>query len=84
MRAALTFVLCLCATMTFAAQAKKAPTADEMMKTINRTPRLASATPKLNTDIATYHNTGQFWKWTPDAFLAMPTYIEMKGKWAKP
>lgn len=25
----------------------------------------------------------QFWKWTPEAYLAMPTYADMKGKWAR-
>ena len=36
-----------------------------------------------NTVIATYPSVSQFWKWTPEAFMAMPTYQEMKGKWAK-
>ncbi len=36
-----------------------------------------------NTVIASYPNTGQFWKWTPEAFMAMPSYSDMKGKWAK-
>jgi branched-chain amino acid transport system substrate-binding protein len=36
-----------------------------------------------NTVIATYPSTSQFWKWGPDAYLAMPPYAEMKGKWAK-
>jgi branched-chain amino acid transport system substrate-binding protein len=34
-----------------------------------------------NTPIATYPNTSQFWTWTPDAFMAMPPYAELKGKW---
>jgi branched-chain amino acid transport system substrate-binding protein len=34
-----------------------------------------------NTVIASYPNTGQFWKWSPDAFMAMPAYGDMKGKW---
>ena len=36
-----------------------------------------------NTVIATYPNTSQFWKWTPQAYLAMPSYIDMKEKWAR-
>ena len=36
-----------------------------------------------NTVIATYPNTSQFWKWSPEAYLAMPTYADMKGKWVK-
>jgi len=36
-----------------------------------------------NTVIATYPNVGQFWKWAPEAYLAMPSYVEMKGKWTK-
>ena len=36
-----------------------------------------------NTPIASYPNTSQFWTWTPDAFMAMPSYVELKGKWAK-
>jgi branched-chain amino acid transport system substrate-binding protein len=36
-----------------------------------------------NTPIASYPNTSQFWTWTPDAFMAMPSYLELKGKWAK-
>jgi len=36
-----------------------------------------------NTPIASYSNTSQFWTWTPDAYMAMPSYLELKGKWAK-
>ena len=36
-----------------------------------------------NTSIAVYPNTTQFWKWAPDAYLAMTPYAELKGKWAK-
>ncbi len=36
-----------------------------------------------NTVVAAYPNSGQFWKWSPDAFLSMPAYGDMKGKWAK-
>ncbi len=35
-----------------------------------------------NTVIATYPNTSQFWKWTPEAYLALPSYIDMRGRWA--
>ena len=33
--------------------------------------------------LKTYQNVSQFWKWTPEKFMEMPTYPEMKGKWAK-
>jgi len=36
-----------------------------------------------NTVIATYPGVSQFWKWTPEAYMAMPAYQELKGKWAK-
>ena len=36
-----------------------------------------------NIPVASYPNTHQFWKWTPEQFMAMPSYLEMKGKWAK-
>jgi len=36
-----------------------------------------------NTVIHTYPNVSQFWKWTPEAYMAMPAYQELKGKWAK-
>lgn len=36
-----------------------------------------------NVPIASYPNTTQFWKWTPDTYMAMPAYPDMKGKWAK-
>ena len=36
-----------------------------------------------NIPVASYPNTGQFWKWTPEQFMAMPGYMELKGKWAK-
>jgi len=36
-----------------------------------------------NIPIASYPNTSQFWKWTPEQFMAMPGYADMKGKWAK-
>jgi branched-chain amino acid transport system substrate-binding protein len=34
-----------------------------------------------NSVIASYPNTGQFWKWSPEAYMAMPFYGDMKGKW---
>jgi len=37
----------------------------------------------VNSVIATYPNTGQFWKWAPETFLAFPSYPDMKGKWVK-
>ena len=36
-----------------------------------------------NTVIATYPNTSQFWTWTPEAYLAMPSYIDMRGMWTR-
>lgn len=33
--------------------------------------------------IDTYKDVSQFWKWSPEEYLKMPTYISMKGKWAK-
>lgn len=36
-----------------------------------------------NAVIDAYPNTTQFWKWTPQAYLAMPSYIDMRGKWAR-
>ncbi len=36
-----------------------------------------------NSVIFTYPSVNQFWKWTPEAYMAMPAYTEMKGKWAK-
>jgi len=36
-----------------------------------------------NVPVASYPNVSQFWKWSPEAFQAMPGYVEMKGKWAK-
>ncbi|HLF47999.1 MAG TPA: ABC transporter substrate-binding protein, partial [Methylomirabilota bacterium] len=36
-----------------------------------------------NIPVASYPNTHQFWKWTPEQFMAMPGYMELKGKWAK-
>ena len=36
-----------------------------------------------NIPIATYPNVTQFWTWKPDEYMAMPSYVEMKGKWVK-
>ena len=36
-----------------------------------------------NVPIFTYPNIGQFWTWTPEEFMAMTPYTDMKGKWAK-
>lgn len=36
-----------------------------------------------NTVIQTYPNVSQFWKWTPEAYMALPPYQGLKGKWAK-
>ncbi len=36
-----------------------------------------------NSVIGAYPDVSQFWKWSPEAYLAMPTYPEMKGKWAR-
>lgn len=33
--------------------------------------------------IKTYPNVSQFWKWSSEEFMKMPTYPKMKGKWAK-
>lgn len=37
-----------------------------------------------NLPIASFPDTTQFWKWSPDAYLALTPYAEMKGKWVKP
>ena len=36
-----------------------------------------------NTIIGTYPDVGQFWTWTPEEYLAMTPYPEIKGKWVK-
>ncbi len=36
-----------------------------------------------NSVISSYPNVSQFWKWTPEQFLAMPAYPDLRGKWAK-
>ena len=37
----------------------------------------------VNTVIETYKDVSQFWKWSPEEFMKMPLFAEMKGKWAK-
>jgi branched-chain amino acid transport system substrate-binding protein len=36
-----------------------------------------------NVPVASYPNTGQFWTWSPEEFMALPGYLDMKGKWVK-
>lgn len=36
-----------------------------------------------NVPVASYPNTGQFWTWSPEEFMALPGYADMKGKWAR-
>jgi branched-chain amino acid transport system substrate-binding protein len=36
-----------------------------------------------NTVIATYPGVNQFWKWTPEQYMAMPPYAKLKGQWVK-
>jgi branched-chain amino acid transport system substrate-binding protein len=36
-----------------------------------------------NLPIASFPNTTQFWKWSPEAFMALTPYAELRGKWAK-
>ncbi len=31
----------------------------------------------------TYANVSQFWKWSPEEFMKMPAYKDLKGQWAK-
>ena len=33
--------------------------------------------------VETYPNVSQFWKWSPEEFMKMPLYKDLKGKWAK-
>jgi len=37
----------------------------------------------INALVDTYKDVPQFWKWTPEEYMKMPTYTSMKGKWAK-
>jgi branched-chain amino acid transport system substrate-binding protein len=36
-----------------------------------------------NVPVASYPGTTQFWTWSPEEFMAMPAYIDLKGKWVK-
>jgi branched-chain amino acid transport system substrate-binding protein len=36
-----------------------------------------------NVPIATYPGVGQFWTWSPEEYMAMPSYVDLKGKWAR-
>lgn len=36
-----------------------------------------------NVPIETYTGVNQFWKWSPEEFMKMPSYSEMKGKWVQ-
>ena len=36
-----------------------------------------------NLPMASFPNTTQFWKWSPEAFMALTPYAELRGKWAK-
>ncbi len=36
-----------------------------------------------NVIIQSYPALSQFWEWSPEEFMAMPRYTEMKGKWTK-
>lgn len=37
----------------------------------------------VNTIIETAANVSQFWKWSPEDYLKMPQYADLKGKWVK-
>lgn len=37
---------------------------------------------RQNTILKVFPGLSQFWTWSPQEFMAMPTYMEMKGKWA--
>lgn len=37
----------------------------------------------VNTVIETVKDVSQFWKWSPEEFMKMPLFTDMKGKWAK-
>ncbi|MBI5586633.1 MAG: ABC transporter substrate-binding protein [Deltaproteobacteria bacterium] len=36
-----------------------------------------------NVPIKTYNMVNQFWSWSPEEYMKMPTYSDMKGKWMK-
>ena len=33
--------------------------------------------------IDAYNDVSQFWKWSPEEYLKMPQYADLKGKWVK-
>lgn len=37
----------------------------------------------VNSIVETVKPVSQFWKWTPQAYMQMPPYTELKGKWVK-
>ncbi len=37
----------------------------------------------VNAPIQTLADVSQFWKWTPEEYLKMPTYSDLKGKWVQ-
>ncbi len=37
----------------------------------------------INAIVETNRDVSQFWKWSPEEFMKMPAYANMKGKWAK-
>ncbi len=36
-----------------------------------------------NVPIATYPGVGQFWTLSPEEYMAMPSYVDLKAKWAR-
>jgi branched-chain amino acid transport system substrate-binding protein len=36
-----------------------------------------------NAPVASYPSVGQFWTWSPEEFMSLPSYSDMKGKWAR-
>lgn len=36
-----------------------------------------------NVILASYPAVSQFWKWSPDEYMKMENYVQMKGKWAR-
>jgi branched-chain amino acid transport system substrate-binding protein len=36
-----------------------------------------------NVNFKTYPAVSQFWTWSPEEFMKMTPYADMKGKWAK-
>jgi branched-chain amino acid transport system substrate-binding protein len=38
---------------------------------------------ELQNSVIAQYPTNQFWKYGPDAYMAMPAYPDMKGKWAR-